>query len=59
MTQKKDGKLHRQKSANKDKFRSHLVKTPKKPKGSKVWFFDKAGKKRYVLESCLVVHSKK
>jgi hypothetical protein len=53
----KDTRLHREKSANKNLFRtsrkkSHVVR---KPKG---WFFGKSGDVKYLIESPIVVHAK-
>jgi hypothetical protein len=55
---KSDGKLHREVSANKNRFRTSAVKNPHKPKGSKGFIFDKAGNKKYV-HSPIIVHAKK
>jgi hypothetical protein len=55
---KSDGKLHRERSANKNLFRTSKpkAKRPSKPLG---WFFGKNGEKRYITSSPLVVHAKK
>jgi hypothetical protein len=54
---KKDGKVHRGHTANKDLF--HPGKKSKGHGKSKGWFFGKSGEKKYLLESSIVVHSKK
>ena len=54
---KNDGKLHREVSTNKNKFRTSVVKNPRKPKGSKGFIFDKASNKKYV-HIPIIVHSK-
>jgi hypothetical protein len=54
---KSDGRLHRERSANKNLFRTSRPKT-KRPTKAKGWFYGKNGEKRYITSSPLVVHSK-
>jgi hypothetical protein len=54
---KSDGKLHRERSANKNLFRTPRPKA-KRPTKSKGWFFGKNGEKKYIT-SPILVHAKK
>jgi hypothetical protein len=54
---KSDGKLHRERSANKNLFRTSRPKA-KRPTKSLGWFFGKSGEKKYLLESAIIVHAK-
>ena len=54
---KSDGKLHRERSANKNLFRSG-TKTKKRLSKALGWFFGKSGEKRYIISSPIIVHSK-
>jgi hypothetical protein len=57
MMKKSDGKLHRERSANKNLFRTPRPKA-KRPTKSKGWFFGKNGEKKYIT-SPILVHAKK
>ena len=54
---KSDSKLHRERSANKNLFRTSKPKV-KRPANAKGWFFGKNGEKKYIT-SPIIVHAKK